>query len=164
MACFPQRKNATTKEKKSSPEHFFLTHLTIRALVGPRAPAKKVAEKSPQNVHACTPIPPHKSPKKVIWPRMCVLVRRECLSSGMVCVCVISGCLQFHGMGESPPKKTFRVGGKNGIPSISILRDPSYSILSVSIQKVMKTSISIQWSLLFPYCFGANPSISIQTK
>ncbi len=51
-----------------------------------------------------------------------------------------------------------------GIPSISILRDPSYSILSVSIHKVMNTSISIQWSLLFPYCFGANPSISIQSN
>ncbi len=42
-----------------------------------------------------------------------------------------------------------------GIPSISILRDPSYYILSVSIHEVMNTSISIQWSLLFPYCFGA---------
>ncbi len=63
--------------------------------------------------------------------------------------------------GRSKARNSVKV--LQGIPSISILRDPSYSILSVSIQNVMDTSISTHWSPLFPYCFGANPSISIQT-
>ncbi len=29
--------------------------------------------------------------------------------------------------------------------------------------KIANPSISIRWSLLIPYCFVANPSISIQT-